>query len=348
MLPPNGEGPDIIAEYAIGENGPRFDIASAGSGFQQVLMLITFLLTRPASILLVDEPDAHLHVLLQDVIYDELRGLAAKQNSQLIIATHSEVIINAVDPRELCMMFGHPRMLADTEERTLLMRSLGWLENNDIVTAENAPGVFYIEGHTDLAILREWAKILGHPAHETLTNRVLCKWLVWELRPQAKGIRAADHYEALKLIRNDLPGLILIDGDANPSINETPITGEGLQRLRWRRYEIESYLVHPAALIRFVEKMAGGPDHAALNIQDLKEHFRRNYPPQFPETPLEDIDMLLNSKARTKLIPPALTAAGIHGIPYTRFNEIAALMLPEEIHPEVVEKLDAIQRAFNL
>lgn len=58
--------------------------------------------------------------------------------------------------------------------------------------------------------------------------------------------------------------------------------------------------------------------------------------------------MLNATKARTYLIPPALTAAGIHGISYTRYHEIAALMLPEEIHPEVTEKLDAIQRAFNL
>jgi hypothetical protein len=29
-------------------------------------------------------------------------------------------------------------------------------------------------------------------------------------------------------------------------------------------------------------------------------------------------------------------------------SEIAALMRPEEIHPEVVEKLDAIKKAFRL
>jgi hypothetical protein len=43
-----------------------------------------------------------------------------------------------------------------------------------------------------------------------------------------------------------------------------------------------------------------------------------------------------------------LTAAGLPGFSYARYHEIAALMRPEEIHPEVVEKLNAIQRAFNL
>jgi len=34
------------------------------------------------------------------------------------------------------------------------------------------------------------------------------------------------------------------------------------------------------------------------------------------------------------------------GLPYTRYHEIAALMKPEEVHPEVREKLDAIVSAF--
>ena len=36
-------------------------------------MLLTMLNTRPGAVLLLDEPDAHLHVILQDAIYGELR-----------------------------------------------------------------------------------------------------------------------------------------------------------------------------------------------------------------------------------------------------------------------------------
>ena len=58
------------------------------------------------------------------------------------------------------------------------------------------------------------------------------------------GIKARDHYQALTMVR-DIPGLVLLDGDDLPIITETEITGQGLQRVRWRRYEIESYLIHP-------------------------------------------------------------------------------------------------------
>lgn len=106
LLPPNTDGPNIVAEYRHGDQGTQYDIASAGSGFLQVLMLMTFLNSRPGMVLLLDEPDAHLHVILQDVIYHELRNAALASRSQLIIATHSEVVINAVDPGELCVLGG--------------------------------------------------------------------------------------------------------------------------------------------------------------------------------------------------------------------------------------------------
>jgi AAA domain, putative AbiEii toxin, Type IV TA system len=347
LLPPNASGADIIAEYKTKRSPKPLDVASAGSGFQQVLMLLTFLHTRPASVLLIDEPDAHLHVILQDVIYSELHSVAVRQRSQLIIATHSEVIINSVDPRQLCMLLDKPRPLEDVAERTRLVSALKVLPQTDIMQALETPGVLYLEDYTDLNILREWARILNHPAYETLTTKLFWKKAVWETRDGGPGIKARDHYEALTLVKEDLPGLELLDGDAHPNITDTAITGAGLQRLRWRRYEIESYLLHPDALARYVEA-AVGKEAAALHVADLRKYFEDNLPPAVVRDPLGDHAFLNSTKARTDILPPMLAAAGLPGIPYTEYHEIAAVMLPEEIHPEVTEKLDAIQKAFGL
>lgn len=352
ILPPDATGADIIVEYKAHLAGPRLDIASAGSGFQQVLMLLTFLHTRPGSILLLDEPDAHLHVILQDAIYGELRSVAARQSSQLIIATHSEVIINSVEPRELCMLMNHPRILETTVDRTRLSEALGILTHMDVLLAQDAPGILYVEGYTDINLLLEWARILNHPAYDTLTTKLFWKPTVWESRPGAPGVKAKDHYDALKLVRENLPGLILLDGDDDPRVPETPITGTELQRLRWRRYEIESYLVHPTALERFIEKEVGPGAFSAESKRDMRVYLEQTFTPVFLQDPLKPnplVDAYLQQrKARTEVIPPILDAAGLRGFPYTRFNEIASVMQPDEIHPEVKEKLDAIQRAFGL
>ena len=344
LVAPDATGAHILADYWDGET--RLDIASAGSGFQQVLMLLTFLYTRPASVLLIDEPDAHLHVILQDAIYGELRDVATKKNSQLILATHSEVIINSVDPTELWVMVTRPRPLGQGE-RARLISSLRVLTNTDIMLAAEAPGVLYLDGYTDLNILREWARILNHPVYTVLTANLFWKPAVAETRTGAAGVSARDHYDALKLVRDNLPGLQLIDGDAREEIQPTPITGQGFQRLRWKRYEIESYLVHPDAIARFVEQQVG-TQAAQPHLEDLRKHFEESYPPAFLRDPFGDYPYLVSSKARTDLLPPALTAAGLPAVPYTRFHEIAAVMLPEEIHPEVKEKLDLLQKAFNL
>ena len=108
LLPPDTDGPHILAEYRVADAArvarPVLDIASAGSGFQQVLMLLSLLHTRPGAVFLLDEPDAHLHAVLQHAMYHELTTVAAWLRSQLIVATHSEVLINAVGPRELHVM----------------------------------------------------------------------------------------------------------------------------------------------------------------------------------------------------------------------------------------------------
>lgn len=347
LLPPDASVAHIVAEYREADGKQPLDIASAGSGFQQVLMLMAFLYTRPASILLLDEPDAHLHIILQDAIYDELRTVANREKSQLILATHAEVMINAVAAREVCVLVRTPRMLASDEEKSALIASLTVLSNTDIMQAEIAPGILYLEGHTDLSLLREWARALDHPISGFLTTQLFWKPTTWPSEGRLPGVRAKDHYDALKLVTDELPALEIVDGDAGQGATPTEITGTGFQRCRWNRYEIESYLLHPGGLERYVRQTVG-EDAAPAHVEAMLEHIRENFPPKFLTDPFADHGLLDTAKARSDLLPGILDAAGLPGIPYTRYHEIAAVMRPEEIHPEVTEKLDGIQRAFNL
>ena len=236
-------------------------------------------------------------------------------------------------------------MLADNAEREALIGSLRLLSNDGIMRALQAPGVLYLEGHTDLEILRAFARVLNHPAEALLTRDLFWKPTVAETQPGRPGIRAQDHYDALRLVR-DIPAFMLVDGDSHPGIVSGAITGIGLQRLRWRRYEIESYLIHPEALARFVTSTVGEAA-SVQHVADLRGYLTANLPPAVIERPLDNHPYLNNTKARTEILPPALTAAGLPGLPYTRYHEIAALMLPEEIHPDVRDALDAIVRAFG-
>ncbi len=71
----------------------KLDLSSSGRGLQQTLLLLAYLYANPETVLLLDEPDAHLEILRQRQIYNLIVEVAAKQNTQVVIASHSEVVL---------------------------------------------------------------------------------------------------------------------------------------------------------------------------------------------------------------------------------------------------------------
>lgn len=187
--------------------------------------------------------------------------------------------------------------------------------------------------------------MLQHPAERLLMPNLFWKPTVADTRLGGPGINARDHYDALSMVKT-MPGLEIVDGDSHAGVQSTPITGVGLQRRRWRRYEIESYLVHPEALERFVTNTVGTAA-AAQHVADLRAYLTANLPPAILQDPQGEHPYLNNTKARTEILPPALNAAGLPNLPYTRYQEIASGMLPNEVHADVVQMLDYIVAAFG-
>lgn len=132
LLPPCYKGPFIRCEYLPGkppEKGhgglPKLEIATAGSGFLQILMLLAFFYARNnAVVYLLDEPDAHLHTVLQGQMYDRFRRLAEEKRCQLMIATHSEVLINRTDADKIISFYGKPHKLRNRCGRMKSTRTL--------------------------------------------------------------------------------------------------------------------------------------------------------------------------------------------------------------------------------
>ena len=71
LNPPNyiAERGEISMSYQTKDN-VRLDLSSSGRGLQQTLLLLAHLEANPESVLLLDEPDAHLEILRQRQIYN--------------------------------------------------------------------------------------------------------------------------------------------------------------------------------------------------------------------------------------------------------------------------------------
>lgn len=348
LQPPVYEGrPFILCEYLPGipdgkgtGGRPKFDISCAGSGVHQVLTLLGFFYARPASVLLLDEPDAHLHVILQKLVHDRLREIARRRGCQLLIATHSEVLVDGTAPERILSFYQRPHRLAADTERDQVREALRRLTSMDLLLVEQAPGVLYVEGETDLNLLREWARVFGHRAYEFLSKHPF-----WHSNEGRHPREARAHFFALQAVKPEVRGFLLLDGD-NRRLPDHELLANHLTIARWKRYEAESYLVHPDALRRFVQGAA--PDlFTATAAEAGLSYLQNELPPAVFQNPNGDHDYLNATPASKTLLPGFFKAAGM---PLTKneYYQVAAQMQQEEIPSEVKEKLDLICEAFGI
>lgn len=100
-------------------NDRVFDLSCSGRGLQQTLLLLAHLYANPHSVLLLDEPDAHLEILRQRQTFNLISDVAQSQNSQVVAASHSEVVLNEAATRGTVVAFvGQPHSLNACGQRT--------------------------------------------------------------------------------------------------------------------------------------------------------------------------------------------------------------------------------------
>jgi len=77
-------------------------IEELSSGEKQMLLMIGFTVAflRPGGILLIDEPDLHIHVSMVSQLMETLELIAEQRNAQLIVASHSALVWDWFDDEE--------------------------------------------------------------------------------------------------------------------------------------------------------------------------------------------------------------------------------------------------------
>jgi len=331
------------AELSLGyreSSDVELDLSSAGRGCQQVLLLLSYMLANPGAILLLDEPDAHLEILRQRDVYNLLTDLAAQQHSQIIAASHSEIILQEAGERDVVMAFvGKPHRI-DTRSRSQVKKALESIRMADYFLAEQKGWMLYLEGSTDLAILRRLAARTQHPVAEILNDSVPVHYLGTN-QPQ----EARNHYHGLREAKPDLVGFALFD-----RLEKELQSGSQLIERMWARREIENYLVTPASLKAFVQ--------LGLRSDDLIEDAERRNRLDIFETCLSEISNALSITNKPDPWGPDIKVTddfldplfkrfyerlGTPQRTYKRdYHELAEAIPVEEVAAEVAQVFDAI------
>ncbi len=326
---------EIVMSYRRG--GVQLDLSASGRGQQQTLLLLAHMAANPGAVLLLDEPDAHLEILRQRQIYNVITDMAQATRSQVIAASHSEVILNEAADRDLVVAFvGKPHRVDDRASQVLkALKEIGF---EQYLQAEQTGWVLYLEGSTDLAILRALARRLDHPAAQHLE------------RPFVHYVRnapsnAQHHFQALVEAKPDLVGVAIYDRLQKPLPE-----GDRLRHLAWRQREIENYLGSRNVLLAYArdvglrqwDELGAATAVAAMenSIRKIGEAVAtlRKGVPFGPDLKATDdfLDPLFEDFFRAIGLPE-------NTMTKTDYHTLAPFLSPAEIPEELVEKLNAIE-----
>jgi len=239
-----------------------------GSGVEQLLALITFLLTTPAgTTILLDEPHTYLHPSAER---EFISLLMADQERNYIISTHSPVMMNSVpSDRIINIIAGEQGSFKASDPHSVgpILQSLGY-KNSDFLLYDR---LILGEGKSDAAVLPVLLKNsqkftaaqierTGFPTTEGADSSSSAKKQTIVLRYE----KMLQELEMASIAR-----LYLRDGDAAPDEQtllmgtEQPGSGQAVPVKYLPCVEIENYLLVPDAIpqaIRTLKQFAGSPE----------------------------------------------------------------------------------------
>lgn len=241
----------ITVEYR--QNGKDYDIIAGGSGFHQALTLLAFLYGYQPTTILLDEPDAHLHVNLQRELLDYFKRKSSERNIQFLIATHAEEFARGVDASQIVSLLSYvPKRIQSAPD---VLRAMAEVSNEEVTRLMTSPYILYVEGESDERILRAWADPCGALA---VMDKVCFRSMGGGGKKNMKAL-ADDHFAALQQIIPNISRLMLFDYDDNDNAFHPQTDNPTLAE--WRRRNIENYLLVPDAWNRtIINQMKVGED----------------------------------------------------------------------------------------
>lgn len=137
----------IRTDGFVGQSRP---LETAATGVLQVVQIFAYLILFEPKVMLIDEPDAHLHPDKQERLIEALESAASEYDTQIILTTHSPHIVRAASPTAKLVWMRDGTI--ETEDDEAIRRLLGW-------GGLDKGALFFVEDEDDKplrALLRQW------------------------------------------------------------------------------------------------------------------------------------------------------------------------------------------------
>ena len=194
------------------------DIAQNGLGYNNILHMATSLgdlqekpTDEEISILLVEEPEAHLHPQLLDLLFGFFRKANNDSKIQLFITSHSPTLVAKADIDSIHILnFQNDKGSMVSIKNTVLSDTdkLDLKRYLDVTKSQMffARRVIFVEGISEAILLSEFAKLLGKPFDKYSVEIVNINGVAFE--PFAKLFISEENKDYLKI-----PCAIISDND---------------------------------------------------------------------------------------------------------------------------------------
>ena len=144
---------NISASITDGQSGGVRPLETAATGILQVVQIFAYLILFKPRLMLIDEPDAHLHPDKQERLIEALELASQELSTQIVLTTHSPNIVRAASlvSKLVWMRDG----VVQTDDDEAIRRLLGWGGLDKSV-------LFFVEDEDDKplrAILRQWPSL---------------------------------------------------------------------------------------------------------------------------------------------------------------------------------------------
>ena len=238
--------------FWIKDNQFTSELGLMGSGLQMYLQIIWFIAKNSSgATIILDEPDVYLHPNLQKKIFNYIKSM----NTQIIIATHSVELISEADFKNVFQIDKTRRIqrysngLSNVQN---IVEKIGSVQNMSLLRLGLSKKCIFVEG-LDMKLLNKFYKILYPEKIELLSDLPIIELGSFTRYEQALGVSKLFYKET----EGNFKCICILDRDyrMENELNRIKKNAEDahLNLHIWERKELESYLINPNVLYKFIK-----------------------------------------------------------------------------------------------
>lgn len=230
--------------------GVEKNIELQGTGVLQALQIFSYVTLFKPSLLLLDEPDSHLHPDNQTLLSEALIAISEETNTKIIISTHSRHLVDSLygEANFVWLKNGAVFEQGESLSRLSLLMDIGALDSFEKLREGEIDYVFLTED-SNMKLIKRLAKYSGFDLNDVL---------FYSYKASGNLYSAGALTEFLKDIAPNTKVIIHADNDFLTQEEETQlkekIEGFGALPFITEGSDIESYFINSAHLATLLDE----------------------------------------------------------------------------------------------